>query len=154
MPEKNNLMIRVTQIIFLGLLIGQLLFAGVIYFLMMGNKSGHLLASNLLFSLLPVAILFFLVGAAWYFNRYQVQRIPKDMPLDARLKDYQQRVLVRMALVEAGVLAVGVFAMIGANMSLYLLMLVAIGGFTLFRPRVEEFVRDYRISSKEEKEIS
>ena len=76
------------------------------------------------------------------------------MPLDARLKDYQQRVLVRMALVEAGVLTVGVFAMIGANMSLYLLMLVAIGGFTLFRPRVEEFVRDYRISSKEEKEIS
>lgn len=147
-------MIRVTQIIFLGLLIGQLLFAGVIYFLMMGNKSGHLLASNLLFSLLPVAILFFLGGAAWYFNRYQVQRIPKDMPLDARLKDYQQRVLVRMALVEAGVLTVGVFAMIGANMSLYLLMLVAIGGFTLFRPRVEEFVRDYRISSKEEKEIS
>lgn len=147
-------MIRVTQIIFLGLLIGQLLFAGVIYFLMMGNKSGHLLASNLLFSLLPVAVLLFLGGGAWYFNRYQVQRIPKNIPLDARLKHYQQRVLVRMSMVEAGVLTVGVFAMIGANMSLYLLMLAGIGVFTLFRPRAEEFVRDYSVSSKEEKEIS
>ena len=154
MPEKNNRMIRVTQIIFLGLLIGQLLFAGVIYFLIMGNKSGHLLASNLFFFLLPVAILFFLGGAARYLNRYQVQRIPKDMPLDARLKDYQQRVLVRMAMVEVGVLTVGVFAMIGANMSLYLLMLLGIGGFTLFRPKVEEFVRDYHVNSKEEEELS
>ena len=147
-------MIRVTQIIFLGLLIGQLLFAGVIYFLMMGNKSGHLLASNLFFSLVPVAVLLLLGGAAWYVNRHQAQRIPAGMPLDARLKHYQQRVLVRMALVEAGVLTVGVFAMISANMSLYLLMLVGVGVFTLFRPRAEEFVRDYSVSSKEEKEIS
>lgn len=146
-------MIRATQLTFFLLLLGQLIFAGVIYFLMAGNKSSAVAAAPI-FYVLPIVLLLFMITLSWISNQYMKRGIKKEHHIAQKLRHYQQRVLLRLVFIETGVFAAGVFAMISKNPNLYLLMLIGIAVFAYFRPGTEEFVQDYHITAQEMNQLS
>ncbi len=146
-------MIRNTQILFYAMLAGQALFAAVAYFFLPANKSAELTGAGLFFYL-PFIFMIAMVGAAWALNNTLKKKAPgRDKPLEDRLRHYQQRVLLRLAMMESAVLMAIIFGFVSANTQLYLLAALGVGLFIYFRPSVAEFVSDYQVSASEEREL-
>ena len=146
-------MIRNTQILFLAMLAGQALFAAVAYFFLPANKSAGL-ADTGLFFYLPFIFMMVMGGAAWVLNDTLKRKAPgQGKPLEERLRHYQQRVLLRLAMTESAVLTAIIFGFVSANIQLYLLAALGVGLFIYFRPNAAEFVSDYQVSVDEEREL-
>lgn len=138
---------------FFMMLLGLVIFAAVVYVFMAGNKSSEL-ASAPIFFVLPSIIMTAMVGAAWMINQRMKARIKPEMHVQVKLRHYQQRVLLRLVLIETGVLAAGAFAMISKSPNLYLLMLAGMGVFAYFRPGSAEFLQDYPISQEDKEKVA
>ncbi|MBK6947507.1 MAG: hypothetical protein IPH16_04925 [Haliscomenobacter sp.] len=146
-------MIRNIQILFYAMLAGQALFAAVAYFFLPANKSAALADSGLFFYL-PFIFMISMGGAAWVLNDALKRKAPgRDKPMEDRLRHYQQRVMLRLALIESAVLMAIIFGFVSANTQLYLLAALGLGLFLYFRPGVAEFVTDYQVSASEEREL-
>lgn len=139
---------RTTLLLFIALFLGQLIFALVATYLATGQFME------------PTPILSFrfivpglLIGAATIVlilnaqNRQQAQHFEN---LEAKLQHYRQRLIIRLAILEGANLVAIVAALLTGHLNYLLLFLIGLGLFIYYRPRADEFRRDYDLTAQEE----
>lgn len=146
-------MFRSIQIIFAALLLGQLIFAGVVYFLIQSGEFPPQAENGKLFANLILVVLAASVGAAWLLNQFLGSRAIQEGDLRLKLGRYQQRVLLRLALIEGGNLMGIILTLLTGNVQNLAYMVLGLAMFLLFRPNIGELARDYGLSTQEEEEV-
>jgi len=129
------------QVLFLALLLGQLFFGAVVFYLV---YTGSAPDSNvtMLNTVAPIVLLGSFI-TAWIFNQQYKGKGASIVGEEAKLNHYRNRVLVRCAIAEIGVFFIIVAAMVNSNTTLLYMALGGIALFVLFRPTQQELASDY-----------
>jgi hypothetical protein len=133
---------KALQTIFLALLIGQLLFGFVVWWLLTENGTFYFNLSETTLLVVPLlALLLDYSGNLFYKNGFKKQHPTEDV-ID-RLGRLQSAHIVRFALTEAGTLLLLVMALLYENQFYLLFATLNIVYFISLRPRIIEFNNTY-----------
>lgn len=146
---------RNTSLIFYALLLGQLLFGAVVYYLLAttpGREFGD--AVDLLPPLSPYLVLAAVALPAHFLNRLRRnQGASLTGPLGSKILHYRTTVLLRSAVLEAGNILILTFILLTFASSYWFAFAIGIGLFLLARPSREEFLSIYPLTTEEAKLI-
>lgn len=123
------------RLIFLALLGGQLLFCGVVYFLLQEASPAPGFDN---FQFFIPAFLLVCTGLAFWINNRRLEQGRELKDPVARAENYRSTVILRLALIEGANLFAIIAALISENSSLLLNFAVGLLVFIWFRPREEE----------------
>lgn len=145
---------RLTSQIYMALFLGQLLFAGIVFWMITGKTAD---ASenyrSFSFDRLPLMIALTGLTGALLMNKLRTAQgaLLSDIPLI--LRHYHTTVLLRSAILEGCNLIVLTLALINGN--LYYLGYFAVGmvGFLYFRPTPDSLSREYGLTQGQEQEL-
>ena len=139
---------RQIWIIYGALTMGQIILAlVVVYWLTSGGATDASEMPSLDY-IVPLS----LVGAvfsAYTLNRVLAGKASQQKGLSAKLDHYQNRVIIRSALIEGANLLVLISAMLTGKMSFLLFFLAGFGMFILFYPRMSVFSSEYALTTDE-----
>ena len=141
---------RSLEVIFYALLLGQFIFGLVVLFLINGNQAPMLDTlfgpgqDELLLGLYALAM----VAGGLFLDQFRTRNIPRAVVGDraTALPHYRVSVILRMAVLEAGVFMLLVTALLTGNLNLLAIAAALMGVFYLkFRPTREQFRQRYNI---------
>ncbi len=121
--------------IFLALLGGQLLFAGVVYYLLQGATPAP---DYGFFGYFVPAFLLLCAGLAFWINNRRLEQLSQLKDNTARTEFYRSTVILRLALIEGANLFAIIASLVAENKGLLLNFVVGLLVFLYFRPRNEE----------------
>ena len=148
MKEKFNQL----NLIHLAMLIGQVVFCAVIFFVAPLEQIESSDESPLFSTAAPL-VLIAAFGVVYYLNKQIRQYAPEPGgELNEKLDHYRKRVLLRMGAIEGANLVVLVATMTSNDLNLLVYFLVGLLAFLYYRPSEKEFVRSYGLS-EEDKEV-
>ncbi|WP_157974422.1 hypothetical protein [Lewinella sp. IMCC34183] len=131
------------QTIFYGLLMAQLLFAIVVWFLIRGQAPRYFMDGET--DLLVVAgYAVCMVGGAWFIDNFRKRTVRRQRNFRERAaSSYRATVYVRLAIIESATLLLTAIALLTFNFEPLALVVLMMGVFYWFRPTVEEFAERY-----------
>ncbi|MBC6996367.1 hypothetical protein QWY85_20130 [Neolewinella lacunae] len=143
--ELNKDDFQALNVIFLALVTGQVLFAGVVYYLLQDPEAvpDYILGPNQdLYLVLAYGLA--TVFASRFLDQMRVKSIPtlQNIAGDA-FAHYRSSVILRLAVLEGGTLLVITMALITHNGQLLFLVLPLLFAFYLAKPSAEEFAARY-----------
>ncbi|HKK76430.1 MAG TPA: hypothetical protein VJ953_15225 [Saprospiraceae bacterium] len=128
------------QLIFYSLVGGQVLFAGVVFFMLQNQQE---FADIPYFSIIvPAAVL----GGAfvgYYLNNQLLISAAEQKTEEDQLMHYRRRVILRLALTEVGNLVALMGALLTGKITFFLFFALGMAIFFYFRPRLVEMANDY-----------
>lgn len=128
------------QLIFYALVGGQLLFAGVVFFMLQQQQE---FADMPYFSILvPAAVLGGAFLGYYLSNQLRVSAAEQQTEED-QLLHYRRRVILRLALTEGGNIIALVGALLTGNTTFFLFFALGMTIFFYFRPSLVEMANDY-----------
>lgn len=128
------------QLIFYSLAGGQILFAAVVYFMI--NQEQEFAEASYFSVLVPAAVL----GSAFlaYMVNARILATAADQKtVDTQFDHYRRRVIVRLAILEAGNLLALIGALTTGKFTFFLFFALGIAFFFYFRPTLFEMANDY-----------
>ncbi len=137
---ENKTSLAQVNILFFALLVGQVIFAAVAYYVLSRGAGSEQADQPFLQVLVPLLLM-----VAVFFSWRMVQKVPEGPFADeeAKLGNYRQQVILRSALMEGANLMAVVAAIMTGQMYYLTYFLVGIAAFVFFRPTATEFARKY-----------
>ncbi len=131
------------QTIFYGLLMAQLLFAIIVWFLIRGHEARYFMDGETdLFVVAGYAVC--MVGGAWFIDNFRKRTVRRQRNFRERAaSSYRATVYVRLAIIESATLLLTAIALLTYNFEPLALVVLMTGVFYWFRPTVEEFAERY-----------
>ncbi len=131
------------QIIFYAVLLAQLVFAIVVWFLIRGQPARYFLdAQSDVWIVAGYAVC--MVGGAWFIDQFRARTVAKQKNIRARApSSYRATVFIRLAIIESATFLLTMIALLTYNFEPLALVVLMLGVFWWLRPRVEEFVERY-----------
>lgn len=145
---KNNF--KNLQIIFLGLLIGQITFAVVANF-MITNIAVR--STSVLIYLVPAVMVSSILSGNYLFNVSRKKIIAQQGNLEDKFKSYRQSAVIRWAIMETGNLLAIVATFIEGKTLYFAMFAVGLLFFATTRPSVDDFCRQFEISEAEKNQL-
>lgn len=137
------------SILYLGLLAGQIIFAGVVYFLVSQRMAdGEPFDPGVFRVLVPLAILGG-AGTAYFLHRQRQAQGAEIEGVSAKAEHYRASVILRSAMQEGVNLFAIIAALVTQDMTFLLYFAVGLLAFLYFRPSREELSRDYGINPQD-----
>lgn len=137
------------NILYLALLAGQILFAGVVFFLLNQGQKTSDGEFNILQTIVPV-VLFGAVGAVYYIEEQRKAQIGNLKELEEKVMHYRGRVIVRSALIEGPNLLSVIGALLTGNIVFFAIFGGGLAVFYFYRPRLDRFFQEYKLSPAEQ----
>lgn len=144
---------RQINMLYAALLMGQVLFALVVIWMIWSSddlQQGYPAAP---FGLLMPAMLIIFPGVIYGLTRRKMAEGTSLSGLSAKLEHYRAQAIMRMAAAEGVSLMALVFGMMENNLNYLLFFAAGLLIFLYFRPSREELVREYRLSAKDQAEL-
>ena len=131
------------QTIFYALLMGQLIFAIIVWFLIRGEQPRYFMDGETdLFIVAGYAVC--MVGGAWFLDSFRKRYIARHPRVRERAaSNYRATVYIRLAIVESATILLTAIALLTYNFEPLALVVLMLGVFWWFRPTVEEFAERY-----------
>jgi len=150
---------RSINILYLAMLAGQVMIAGVLYFVGTGSETvdSNALVKGGIDSMVIIGISIFVaaVSASFVlFNKRKVEGSGLQGSLMDKLRHYRSSFVLRAALLEGPNLMMIVFYFfLKSNIVFLLLFAVGIVLFLMIRPTVDRITQDYQLSGMEQSEL-
>ncbi len=141
------------NVLYYALLVGQVLFAAVVYFLLSNDMTDHALPDASLFQWLVPPVIMAGAGAAYLLNRQRQAQLDQLADLPAKTDHYRSSVIIRSALMEGANLFAVIAALIDVNMTYLFYFAVGLLAFIYFRPSKDEFSSAYDLSAAEREQL-
>ena len=141
------------NVLYYALLGGQLLFAGVVYFLLSNDMTAHAPPAASVFQWLVPPVILAGAGAAYLLNRRRQAQLYQLTDLPGKADHYRNSVIIRSALMEGANLFAVIAALIDVNMTYLLYFAVGLLAFVYFRPSKEEFSSAYDLNAAEREQL-
>ena len=134
---------RQLQTIFYALLMAQLIFAVVVWFLIRGEAVRFFMdARTDLYILAGYAVC--MVGGAWFLDQFRARTVAKQKNIrDRAASSYRATVFIRLAIIESATLLLTAVALLTYNFEALGLVVLMLGAFWFFRPRIGQFTERY-----------
>lgn len=145
---KNNF--KNLQIIFLGLLIGQIAFAVIANFMITDIAVS---STSVLVYLVPVVMIVSILSGNYLFNISRKKVVAQQGNLEGKLKAYRQSALIRWAMMETGNLLAIVATFIEGKTFYFAMFAVGLLFFATTRPSVDDFCRQFEIPDAEKNHL-
>ena len=145
---KNNF--KNLQIIFLGLLIGQIAFAVIANFMITNIAVS---STSVLVYLVPVVMIVSILSGNYLFNTSRKKVVAQQGNLEEKLKAYRQSALIRWAMMETGNLLAIVATFIEGKTFYFAMFAVGLLFFATTRPSVDDFCRQFEIPDAEKNHL-
>ena len=131
------------QTIFYALLMAQLIYAVVVWFLIRGESPRFFLdAQTDLYVLAGYAVC--MVGGAWFLDHFRAKTVAKQRGIrDRAASSYRATVFIRLAILESATLLITTVALLTYNYEALALVVLMLGAFWYFRPQVQQFAERY-----------
>ena len=141
------------QIIHAALLIGSLLFFLVASFLGDFQYTQDMNISDIILVYIVMGFIPICIGMSMYMNKQFFSEFNDNGDLNAKMGNYGKRIIVRSALIEGATLFAAVVVLLTTH--LFAALAFVIGWFALVsvRPTLNEFARDYKLTSQEEHDM-
>lgn len=146
MENRPNLF-KQTQIVYIGLLLGQVLMGVILFFLL--QKMERELSAEFPFNyIIPGAVVFGII-AAQFFQRKQSESIPTSGSLEEKMAHFRKWGIMKWAVAEGGNLISLILTFLFGNIVSYLWFGIGVVMFAFLRPTLDKFATDYQLSQKE-----
>ncbi len=136
-----------------ALLLGQLLFFGVVYFLMANNMVDNQSMDDSLFRIIVPIMILGAAGAAYALDRQRQGNMDKLQDLEAKTQHYRNAVILRCALIEGANFFALLAGLLTQNYTYLLYFAVGLLAFIYFRPSKQQFIDQYELSAREREEM-
>lgn len=137
---------KTLQIIFLGMLIGQLIFAVVANFIM---TSGAITDTGVLIYLVPMVMIAGILGGNYIFKENLKKVIAQKPDADKKFKEYRKNSIIRWGIMEFGNVLAIIAAIIEANSFYFALFGIGLLFFATTRPNAADFMQQMELSAKD-----
>ncbi|PPK85488.1 hypothetical protein CLV84_2387 [Neolewinella xylanilytica] len=139
----SNRWFQQLQTIFYALLMAQLIYAVVVWFLIRGETARFFMdAQTDLYVLAGYAVC--MVGGAWFLDQFRARTVAKQKGIrDRAASSYRATVFIRLAILESATLLITTVALLTNNYEALGLVVLMLGAFWYFRPRLEQFADRY-----------
>jgi hypothetical protein len=134
------------QIIFLGLLLGQLAFAIVANFII---TSGAITDTGALIYVVPVVMIVGVIAGRYIFNDNLKKAVAKELTLDEKFQAYRKNSFVRWSMMEIGNILAIVAAIIEAKSFYFALFGLGLLIFSTTRPNILDFSKRFNLTLDE-----
>jgi hypothetical protein len=141
--ENTNTNIKQLIIIYFALIMGQVLFASVVYFIM-GEES----SSDSFFGLVVPILSISTIGLSYFFYNKRKESGRNLKSLSGKINHYKVSNFIRFALMEGGNLFALVAVLLTNSMYFYLFFGLGMAAFLMAKPSQEGFINDYGISGE------
>lgn len=138
------------QIIFLGLLIGQIALAIVANFLITSLDATD---TGAMIYVVPAVMIVGIVAGNYIFNANLRKVINSETALQAKFQEYRKNSIVRWAMIDMGNVLAIVAALIEGKTLYFALFAVGLIFFAMTRPSVEDFSRQFDLSVEQENQL-
>ncbi len=139
----SNRWFQQLQTVFYALLMAQLVFAIVVWFLIRGEPVRYFMdAQTDLYIVAGYAVC--MVGGAWFIDQFRARTVPKQKNIQERAaSSYRATVFIRLAIIESATLLLTMISLLTYNFEPLALVVLMLGAFWWFRPTVGEFAERY-----------
>ncbi|MCP9237803.1 hypothetical protein [Lewinella sp. JB7] len=139
----SNRWFQQLQTIFYAVLMAQLVFALIVWFMIRGQPVRYFMSEET--DLLVVAgYAVCMVGGAWFIDSFRARTVAKQRGIRERAaSSYRATVFIRLAIIESATLLLTVIALLTYNFQPLALVVLMLGVFYYFRPTVEQFAERY-----------
>jgi len=148
---------RETQILYLALLIGQLIFAIVTAILISGeNPIVDMTASGGDYTSLVTmltAVFALIILATYFINHNRRKQGAQLSSLEAKLGHYRQTVLIRSAMVEGANLLMIIAALVTGAFNYLMYFGLGLLAYLYFRPSVSGIAMEYQLTEEEKRRL-
>jgi hypothetical protein len=141
---------RNLQIIFLGLLLGQLAFAVVANYVMI---NGVISDTGTLIYLVPAVMIGGTVAGFYIFNANLKKFAASESTLEAKFVEYRKNLFVRWAMLEIGSLLAIIAAIIEAKSVYFALSGLGLLVFSTTRPDILDFSKRFELKLADEQKL-
>lgn len=138
------------QIIFLGLLMGQITFAVVANFIITDTAVTD---TGAFIYLVPAVMIVGIVAGNYIFNSNLKKIIAKENATEKKFGEYRKNSIVRWAMMEMGNLLAIIAAIVEGKTLYFALFAVGLIFFAMTRPSIEDFSRQFNLSVEEENQL-
>lgn len=131
------------QTVFYAVLLGQIVFAVVVWFLVRGHPVRYFMSSEAdLLLLAGYAIC--MVGGAWFIDQFRARTVTKQRGIKERAaSSYRATVYVRLAIITSATFLLTMIALLTYNFEPLGLVVLMLGVLYWFRPTAREFGERY-----------
>jgi len=130
------------QFIFISLAGGQLLFAGVVYFMIHQNQD---FMDIPMFSVIVPAAVLGSIFLAYIISERMRAKALEQKTAEEQMDHYRRRVIIRSAILEGGNLLALVACLLTGNVTFFLFFAFGMAVFFYFRPKMTEMANDYDV---------
>lgn len=138
------------QIIFLGLLIGQITFAVVANFMITNIAVS---STSILVYLVPAVMVSGILSGNYLFNASRKKTVARQGSIEDKFKAYRQSAIIRWAMMETGNLLAIVATFIEGKTFYFAMFAVGLLFFATTRPSVDDFCRQFEIPEAEKNHL-
>ena len=138
------------QIIFLGLLMGQIAFAIVANFMITSMAAAD---TGVLIYVVPTVMMINIVAGNYIFNANLKKNVAKEDAIEKKFGAYRKNSIIRWAMMEMGNLLAIAAALVEGKTLYFALFAVGLIFFAITRPNVEDFSRQFDLSVEEEHQL-
>ena len=130
---------------------GQILFAGIVFYLITGSEEA--ISEGSMFTYVVPAVAIGNIGLAFYIYKMRAAQGSQIDHVEGKFGHYKVSNMIRWAIVEAANIIAVVAALVEQNTYYLLFFLIGMAGFVMFRPSMPGFLKEYKISLDEAKQI-
>lgn len=139
----SNRWFQQLQSIFYAVLIAQLLFAVVVWFMIRGRMPTYFMEGGSDVWVIAGYAACMVIGA-WFIDQFRARTVTKHKGIRKRAAaSYRATVLIRLAILVSATFLLTMIALLTYNYEPLALVVLMLGVFYHFRPRVEEFAQRY-----------
>ena len=140
---SNNRWFQRLQTTFYAVLMAQLLFAVVVWFLIRGRPVRYFMdAATDIYVVAGYAVC--MVGGAWFIDQFRARTVAKQRGIRERAaSSYRATVYIRLAIITSATFLLTMIALLTYNFEPLGLVVLMLGAFWWFRPRVGQFAERY-----------
>jgi hypothetical protein len=153
---KKNSLFSILKTLHLSMLAGQVIFTAVIFYLIYSKTMLAILVENE--KIMQVIALVFIAATIFAGNRLFKKKLlelneDEQTATKEKMLAYRTICLIQWALLEAGVLLCGIFALLTANYAFLALSVIVIIYFALFAPVKDKIAAQLNLNSTELDEL-
>ena len=140
---SNNRWFQRLQTTFYAVLMAQLLFAVVVWFMIRGQPVRYFMdAESDLYVVGGYAVC--MVGGAWFIDQFRARTVAKQRGIRERAaSSYRATVYIRLAILGSATLLLTMIALLTYNFEPLALVVLMLAAFYYFRPTVAQFAERY-----------
>lgn len=152
--ESPNQFFKTLNILFVALLMGQILFAGVSIIILNIVSTNGLADSNFEYGnyLIPIVTISCL-GMGMFLLRKKVQSINKNAPLEEKLNEYRAAKLIQWAITEVATLLSIIFYLLSGYINFIIIAAVIILYFLTLRPQKGRIINELQLNNEEQNQL-